>query len=94
MMHKHLDITFARGYDAIMRTTLTIDDDVLAAARSLARAKSESLGRAVSELVRRGLNETPRVRGGRRGSGFPVFSIPRGAHPISLEDVRQAEDDR
>ncbi|MFO7534651.1 MAG: type II toxin-antitoxin system VapB family antitoxin, partial [Kiritimatiellia bacterium] len=35
-----------------MRTTLSIDDDLLAAARSLARAKSQSLGQALSELAR------------------------------------------
>ena len=73
-----------------MRTTLTIDDDLLAAARSLARAKSESIGKALSDLARRGLNATPRVR---RRSGFPVFSVPKGAHPITLEDVRRAEDE-
>lgn len=38
-----------------MRTTLDIDDTVLAAARSLARARKTSLGEAVSELARRGL---------------------------------------
>lgn len=76
-----------------MRTTLTIDDDLMAAARSLARAKSESLGKAISELARRGLNATPRVRRSPRGSGFPVFSVPKGAHPITLEDVRRAEDE-
>ena len=38
-----------------MRTTLDLDDTVLAAARSLARSRRISLGDAVSELARRGL---------------------------------------
>lgn len=38
-----------------MRTTLDIDDVVLSAARSLARAEGMSLGAAVSRLARRGL---------------------------------------
>jgi hypothetical protein len=76
-----------------MRTTLTIDDDLLAAARSLARAKSQTLGGALSELARRGLAGTPRVRAARRGAGFPVFSIPRNAHPITIDDVRKGEDE-
>lgn len=38
-----------------MRTTLDVDDTVLAAARSLARSRGISLGQAVSELARRGL---------------------------------------
>jgi hypothetical protein len=76
-----------------MRTTLTIDDDLLAAARSLAQARSESLGKAISDLARRGLEATPRVRPNAGGSGFPVFSVPKGARPITLEDVRRAEDE-
>ncbi|MGL4745668.1 MAG: hypothetical protein ACRCXL_14945 [Dermatophilaceae bacterium] len=38
-----------------MRTTVDIDDTVLAAARSLSRASRVSLGAAISELARRGL---------------------------------------
>ena len=59
-----------------MRTTLTIDDDLLAAARSLARDKSASVGEAVCELIRRVLTAAPRVRRAGRQSGFPVFAVP------------------
>jgi hypothetical protein len=76
-----------------MRTTLTIDNDLLAAARSLARAQSVPLGKALSDLARRGLNATTRVRTGLRGSDFPVFSVPRNAHPLTHEDVQRAEDE-
>jgi len=76
-----------------MRTTLTIDDDLLAAARRLAEAKSESLGKAISELARRGLNATPDLLEKSQVSDFPVFSVPDEAHPITLEDVRKAEDE-
>ena len=38
-----------------MRTTLDIDDDVLAAARELARRERRSLGSTISELARAGL---------------------------------------
>lgn len=76
-----------------MRTTLTIDDDLLAAARSLAQAKSESLGKAISDLARRGLNADPELCENRQASAFPVFSVPSGAQPITLEDVRKDEDE-
>jgi hypothetical protein len=76
-----------------MRTTLTIDDDLFAVAKTLARDRSESIGKALSELARRGLSATPRVQKGRKGSGFPVFVVRREAHPITLDDVRRAEDD-
>jgi hypothetical protein len=38
-----------------MRTTLNIDDDVLQAARELARREHKTAGRILSELARRGL---------------------------------------
>ncbi len=76
-----------------MRITLTMDDDLLAAARSLARDRSESIGDAISELIRRGLAAAPQIHTAARTSGFPVFAVPPRAHPITLEDVRQAEDD-
>jgi hypothetical protein len=42
-----------------MRTTLDIDDDVLAAAKALARRSKRSAGAVISELARRGLTEPP-----------------------------------
>ena len=41
-----------------MRTTLKIDDDVLAAARELADRDGCTLGKAVSELARKGFTDS------------------------------------
>lgn len=62
-------------YDAVMRTTLEIDDTVLAAARSLARSRRCSLGAAVSELARRGLmaDHADAARADVPYSPFPVI---------------------
>jgi hypothetical protein len=75
-----------------MRTTLVIDDDLLAAARTLARANSESVGRVLSDLARRGLRAAARIDIKHKGT-FPVFSVPAAAHPITLDDVRKLEDE-
>jgi hypothetical protein len=40
-----------------MRTTLDIDDDVLQAAKELARREHKTAGRILSELARRGLTQ-------------------------------------
>jgi hypothetical protein len=72
------------------RTTLEIDDDVLAAARVLARERGESLGQVVSELARRGLE--PRVAYTEAG-GFPVFEVREGAAVMTPDHVRRALDD-
>jgi hypothetical protein len=36
-----------------MRTTIVVDDDVLAAAKAIARQRNQSIGKVVSELVSR-----------------------------------------
>lgn len=73
-----------------MRTTLDIDDAALEAARQIASHRSQSLGTIVSELILKGLQAERRVP--KRG-GFPVFPARSGAKPITLEDVKQAEDE-
>lgn len=42
-----------------MRTTLDISDDVLYAAKEVARRDKKTLGQIASELMRRGLNNPP-----------------------------------
>jgi hypothetical protein len=38
-----------------MRTTLAIDDDVLSAAKAIARQKNQTIGKVVSDLARNAL---------------------------------------
>lgn len=72
-----------------MRTTLQIDDDVLEAARSLARSEDRTLGEVISALARSGLRPTHREA---TRSGFPVFDVSGKASPITAEMVRKAMD--
>ena len=76
--------------DALVRTTLTIDDDVLSVARALAEQRSVSLGAAVSELARRGFRRGPNFV---REGGVPVFRVDPDARPITNEDVYEALSD-
>jgi hypothetical protein len=73
-----------------MRTTVDVDDDVLTAARSLARAQGRSIGAVLSDLARRGLSDSLEVRG---DDDFPVFAVPADGRPITSEMVRAAQDD-
>ena len=77
----------------LMRTTLNIDDEVVQAAKSIARARSVSLGKVVTELLRKGLEAESRPGNRHVDSGFPVFTVPSGARPITLDDVKSAEDE-
>jgi hypothetical protein len=74
-----------------MRTTLTIDPDILSAARQIADAKSKSIGEVISELARRGLEARAKLA---TRQGYPVFPVTPGAPPLTPEDVRRDEDER
>jgi hypothetical protein len=74
----------------MMRTTLNLPDDVYEVARSLAAARSISVGDALAELVRRGLKPAAPSR---KSAGFPCFTIPEDAPPITLEQTLEAEDE-
>lgn len=74
-----------------MRTTISLDDDVVAAARAIASLEGRPLGSVVSELARKGLQ--PRQSAAISESGFPVFDVSPNAPVITDEMVAQALDD-
>jgi len=74
-----------------MRTTLTLDDDVLAVARELAVQQGIAIGAVISDLSRAGL-ESRRVATRHIGR-VPTFAPRPGAPIITQESVRDALDD-
>ena len=74
-----------------MRTTLTIDDDVLSVARALAARKGSSLGSALSELARRGFRNGAFT--GAKRDDIPFFPIDPNAETFTSEDVYRALDE-
>jgi hypothetical protein len=72
-----------------MRTTLTIDDDVLRLAQALADARKISVGKALSEMARRGMQ--PRLSG-RSNSGFITFCINDSVGSFGETEVSAALD--
>ena len=56
-----------------MRTTLTIDDDVLAAAKGLAARQHKSVGEVISALSRQALRPTAAKRKAR--NGVPLLAV-------------------
>ena len=69
-----------------MRTTLTIDDDVLLAAKDLARGGGSSIGAVVSELARRGLHGSAPGNGAVDNEGFCGFRpLPKRGAPVTNE---------
>ncbi len=72
-----------------MRTTLELDDDVLAAARELAAEGRRSLGAVISDLARRGLTPARIEADG----DLPVIRVPAGTPAITPQMVRRALDE-
>jgi hypothetical protein len=70
-----------------MRTTLDIDDSILAAVKEIAGASNTSAGAVISALARKGLAATE-GRTDRKLSGFPVFSVPPHAKPLTSATVK------
>ena len=74
-----------------MRTTLTIDDDVLTAAKAMARQTDRSLGDVISDLARKALVRT-KVAGERNGIPLLVRDGP-ASELITLEIVNALRDE-
>lgn len=81
-----------------MRTTLDIDDDLLAAAKELARRERKSTGRVVSELVRKALtggtgsdDNDPGVTEDSAFYGFRPFAS--GGKVVTNEDIDKLRDE-
>ncbi len=69
----------------VMRTTLSLDDEVMTAVREMAEAHGLPLGRVVSDLLRSALRPTPRLITG--PDGLPMVTVPDGARPITGDAV-------
>ncbi len=87
MRPRDFDLPIRRRYARDVRTILTIDDDVLEAARCIADEEGVSVGDVMSRLARSGL-EPDRAR--RR---IPTFTEAPESPPITREMVARAFDD-
>lgn len=74
-----------------MRTTLTIEDDVLAAAKELAAREGKSVGEVISSLARQALR--PRNLSRNKRNGVPLLPLRPGVSRITLELVNQLRDE-
>jgi hypothetical protein len=74
-----------------MRTTLTIDDDVLAVAKDIAARQHKSVGEVISQLTREALRPSPTKA--RSRNGVPLLPVREGAAPVTLELVNRLRDE-
>jgi hypothetical protein len=75
-----------------MRTTLDIDEDVLRAAKELARRQNKTAGQVISELARKALTQAPAAEaeaGAAEHFGFRTFPRRGGLVTNELVDRLQ-----
>jgi len=72
-----------------MRTTLTLDDDVLVAAKAIAQQQRRSIGEVVSDLARRALHppSAPTIR-----NGIPLLPQRHDQVVVTLDIVNALRD--
>jgi hypothetical protein len=73
------------GSASIVRTTINIEDDALAAARAYAQARALKLGQAVSDLIRRGSTGRHPVK---QAGDVWVFDLPQGTPTVTSQRVK------
>lgn len=81
-----------------MRTTLDISDDVLLAAKELARREKKPLGQVISELARRAFSQattpavaTPSLEG--RLAAHGIHPLPQRGAIVSNELINRLRDE-
>ena len=74
-----------------MRTTLTIDDDVLFAAKELADSQRQSIGEVISTLVRRALSPPPSTQKFR--NGIPLLQSRGTGTLVTSELIKQLDEE-
>lgn len=74
-----------------MRTTLDLDEDVLLAAKEIARQRGLTVGQVVSDLARRALTRQVSSQAARHG--LPLFPVRPDAGIVTLELVNRLRDE-
>jgi hypothetical protein len=69
-----------------VRTTINLEDDVLAEVKRYAEDRSLSIGKAVSDLVRRGLTAPRQTK---VVNGFHVVVLPPDSPPVTSADIER-----
>jgi hypothetical protein len=73
-----------------MRTTIAIDDDVLAVAKAIARQKKQTIGKVVSELARKSLHPPAALT---ERNGVPLLPVRRPDAVVTLDIVNALRDE-
>ena len=91
VMHLMHDAVTDRSEQAVMRTTLVIDDDVLSAAKEMAAVEKKTVGEVISSLARQALS--PGESKIKTRNGVPLLKVRKGAPRVTSELVHQLREE-
>jgi hypothetical protein len=74
-----------------VRTTLSIDDDVLEAVKERAKDEGRTAGEVLSDLARRELTRVPEGSSATVRNGFPL--LPRRGKPVTNTHIDRLRDE-
>ena len=74
-----------------MRTTLSIDDDVLMAAKTVAERERRTIGEVLSSFARQGLKRD--ASAGSLRNGIRLLPAQENASPVTMALVNQLRDE-
>jgi hypothetical protein len=73
-----------------MRTTVDLEDDVLLAAKEIAKQRGNTLGQVLSDLARQTLTRRTSIS---KKHGLPLFPVKPDAGVVTLELVNRLRDE-
>jgi hypothetical protein len=73
-----------------MRTTVDLEEDVLLAAKEIAKQRGNTLGQVISDLARQALTRQASIS---TKHGLPLFPVQPDAGVVTLELVNRLRDD-
>jgi len=73
-----------------MRTTVDLEEDVLLAAKEIAKQRGTTLGQVMSDLARQALTRRTSVS---TKHGVPIFPVKPDAGVVTLEIVNRLRDE-
>jgi hypothetical protein len=76
--------------EEMMRTTLDLEEDILLAAKEIAKQRGDTVGKVLSDLARQALTRRAPVS---RKHGLPLFPVQPDAGVITLELVNRLRDE-
>ena len=73
-----------------MRTTVDLEEDVLLAAKEIAKHRGKTLGQVISDLARQALTRRTSIS---TKHGLPLFPVQPDAGVVTLELVNRLRDE-